>query len=157
MQVLTCEEIWRFLIQAKAKGYYEMFLLELTTGLRRGELMALRWEDVNWDTGELRITRQVYHTQKDGLLISQPKTKGSIRTIILPPAMLKILQEYRETVESCWLFPFPLKEDSPLDPETANRRLHIILEHAGCRQVRFHDLRHPNVKPTTQTFCLNFL
>ncbi len=142
MQVLTREEIWRFLIQAKAEGYYELFVLELTTGLRRGELMALRWEDVNWDTGELRIARQVYHTKKDGLLISQPKTKGSIRTIILPSAMLKILQEYRETVESRWMFPSPLKEDSPLDPETANRRLHIILEHAGCRQVRFHDLRH---------------
>ena len=56
--------------------------------------------------------------------------------------MLKILQEYHETAESHWLFSSPLKEDSPLDPETANRRLHIILEHAGCRQVRFHDLRH---------------
>ena len=46
MKVLTQEEIQRFLIQAKAEGMYELFLLELTTGMRRGELLALRWSDL---------------------------------------------------------------------------------------------------------------
>ena len=53
MQVLTREEIQRFPIQAKAEGYFELFLLELTTGLRRGELLALHWDDLNLETGEL--------------------------------------------------------------------------------------------------------
>ena len=53
MQVLTREEIQRFLIQAKAEGYFELFLLELTIGLRRGELLALQWDDPNLETGEL--------------------------------------------------------------------------------------------------------
>ena len=76
MQVLTREEIQRFLIQAKAEGYFELFLLELTTGLRRGELLALQWDDLNLETGELQVTKQVYRTKEDGLLISQPKTKS---------------------------------------------------------------------------------
>ena len=142
MQVLTREEIQRFLIQAKAEGYFELFLLELTTGLRRGELLALQWEDLNLETGELKITKQVYRTKEDGLLISQPKTKSSIRTISLPPPLLNILKEYREGVNSRWMFPSPVKEDSPLDPAHIRTRLHLILEHAQCKQIRFHDLRH---------------
>lgn len=60
MKVLSGEEIQRFLLQAKEEGMYELFLLELTTGLRRGEILALRWEDLNEKTGELRINKQVY-------------------------------------------------------------------------------------------------
>ena len=142
MQVLTREEIQRFLIQAKAEGYFELFLLELTTGLRRGELLALQWDDLNLETGELKITKQVYRTKEDGLLISQPKTKSSIRTVSLPQPLLAILKEYREGINSRWMFPSPLKEDSPLDPAYIRTRLHLILEHAQCKQIRFHDLRH---------------
>lgn len=142
MQVLTREEIKRLLIQAKAEDYFEVFLLELTTGLRRGELLALQWEDLNPKTGELHITKQVYRTKEDGLLISAPKTRASIRTIFLPLPMVTVLEEYRKTVNSRWMFPSPVKEDSPLDPGTVRQRLHLILEHAQCKQVRFHDLRH---------------
>ena len=142
MQVLTREEIQRFLIQAKAEGYFELFLLELTTGLRRGELLALQWDDLNLETGELQVTKQVYRTKEDGLLISQPKTKSSIRTVSLPPPLLNILKEYKESVNSQWMFPSPVKEDSPLDPAHIRTRLHLILEHAQCKQIRFHDLRH---------------
>ncbi len=142
MQVLTREEMQRFLIQAKAEGYFELFLLELTTGLRRGELLALQWDDLNMETWELLVTKQVYRTKEDGLLISQPKTKASIRTVILPPPMLAILKEYRKNVDSRWMFPSPVKEDCPIDPGAIRQRLQTILEHAGCKRVRFHDLRH---------------
>lgn len=142
MQVLTREEIQRFLIHAKAEGYFELFLLELTTGLRRGELLALQWDDLNLETGELQINKQAYRTKEDGLLISQPKTKSSIRTVSLPQPLLTILKEYKEGVNSRWMFPSPLKEDSPLDPAYIRTRLHLILEHAQCKQIRFHDLRH---------------
>ena len=56
--------------------------------------------------------------------------------------MLAILAEYRKTVDSRWMFPSPVKEDSPIDPGAIRQRLHLILEHAQCKQVRFHDLRH---------------
>ena len=81
-------------------------------------------------------------SKEDGLLISQPKTKSSIRTISLPPPLLTILKEYKESVNSRWLFPSPVKKDSPLDLAHIRTRLHLILEHAQCKQIRFHNLRH---------------
>ena len=141
MRVLNAEEMQRLLIQAKEEGYYELFLLELATGLRRGELLALQWEDLNFQTGELRIQRQVYRA-KGQLMVSQPKTRTSDRIIILPPPILGVLKEYRESVQSRWIFPSPVKEDSPLDPASVRKRLHAILERAECDPVRFHDLRH---------------
>ena len=141
MQILTREEMQRFLIQAKEEGYFELFLLELATGLRRGEVLALQWDDLNFDTGELRIKRQVYRANGE-LVVSAPKTKAALRTIVLPPSLLDVLREYRQQVDSRWMFPSPAKEDSPLDPATCRKRLQIILKHAGCKRVRFHDLRH---------------
>ena len=141
MNILTREEMQRFLIQAKEEGYYELFLLELATGLRRGEVLALQWDDLNFNTGELRIQRQVYRANGE-LVVSAPKTKATLRTIILPRALVGVLEEYRQQVDSRWMFPSPAKEDSPLDPATVRKRLQTILEHAGCKRVRFHDLRH---------------
>ena len=131
----------RFLIQAKEEGYFELFLLELATGLRRGEVLALQWGDLNFRTGELRVERQVYRANGE-LVVSAPKTKAALRTIVLPLALVGVLTEYRQWVNSRWMFPSPAKEDSPLDPATVRKRLQTILEHAGCKRVRFHDLHH---------------
>ena len=141
MQVLTREELQRFLIQAKFEGYYEVFLLDLATGLRRGELMALQWDDLNFKTGVLNVNKQVYDVRGQ-LQISTPKTKNSVRKIVLPPAVVEVLREYKKTVDSRWMFPSPVKEDCPITPGVVRRRLQFILEHAGCKHVRFHDLRH---------------
>ncbi len=141
MNLLTREEMQRFLVQAKEEGYYELFLLELATGLRRGEVLALQWDDLDFKTGALRIQRQVYRANGK-LVISPPKTKAALRTIVLPPSLVGVLQEYQRQINSHWMFPSPVKEDSPLDPATVRKRLQTILRHAGCRKVRFHDLRH---------------
>ena len=141
MQVLDREELQRFLIQAQTEGYYELFLLELATGLRRGELMALQWDDLDFQTGVLNVNKQVCAV-KGELQFSEPKTKTSIRKIVLPPSILEVLWEYKKTVFSRWMFPSPMKYDMPLSPGVAERKLSQILELAGCKHVRFHDLRH---------------
>ena len=141
MQVLDREELQRFLIQAQAEGYYELFLLDLATGLRRGELMALQWDDLDFETGVLNVNKQVYQVNGE-LQFSEPKTKNAIRKLVLPPSVVEVLREYRKTVDSHWMFPSPVKEDRPLTPGVVRKRLQLILEHAGCKQVRFHDLRH---------------
>ena len=141
MQVLDRDELQRFLIQAQAEGYYELFLLDLATGLRRGELMALQWDDLDFETGVLNVNKQVYQVNGE-LQFSEPKTKNSIRKIVLPPSVVEVLREYKKTVNSRWMFPSPVKEDRPLTPGVVRKRLQLILEHAGCKQVRFHDLRH---------------
>ena len=149
MQVLARDELQRFLIQAQAEGYYELFLLDLATGLRRGELLALQWDDLDFETGVLTISKQV-SLVRGKIVMSVPKTKSSIRKLVLPPAVVQVLREYRESVHSRWMFPSPVLEDLPLNPGSVYDRLQLILEHANCKQVRFHDLRHPYVKHTTK-------
>lgn len=63
--------------------------------------MALQWDDLNFNTGELRINKQIGRV-KGVLTMTTPKPKTSIRTIVLPPPLLKVLKEYKETVHSRW-------------------------------------------------------
>ena len=101
MQVLTQEEMRRFLIQAKAEGMYELFLLDLTTGMRRGELLALRWDDLDFATGKLRIDKQVCPVGGK-LIISEPKTKAANRTIILHNLTIGVRLSVRKQLFSCF-------------------------------------------------------
>ena len=141
MQVLTQNGIIRFLHQAKEEGCYELFLLELGTGMRRGEILALKWSDLNFQTGELQIVRQACAVNGK-IEISVPKTKSSIRTVVLPPSLVEVLKKYRKTVNSWWMFPSPTDTGRPRNPSSVRTRLQLILERAGCKKVRFHDLRH---------------
>ena len=141
MNVLTAEEIQRLLIQAKEDGCYELLLLELSTGLRRGEILALQWDDLDLKTGVLRVERQVQRI-KGELVVSQPKTRASSRSVVLPVPIVNVLRRYREESTSRWMFPSPKKEDSPMDPAAVRKKLAAVLKRAGCRPLRFHDLRH---------------
>ena len=141
IQVLSKEELKRFFIQAKYDGYYEIFIMVLATGMRRGEDMALKWKDLNFETGQLDIGRQVSRV-KGKLIITEPKTKDSIRSIILPQNILNILKEYKKTVDSEWMFPSPRVEGMPRDPSAVYHQMQVVLERAECKKVRFHDLRH---------------
>ena len=134
MKVLAPEEIQRLLIQAREDGCYELLL-------RRGEILALQWGDLNFRTGALRVERQV-HRVKGELVVSPPKTKAGNRTVLLPAPVLKVLKTYQKTIRSRWMFPSPVKEDSPMDPAAVRNRLQTVLERAECKRLRFHDLRH---------------
>ena len=156
MNLLSRESMQKLLIQAKEEKYYELFLLEFATGLRLGELTALQWEDLNLTTGELRISKQAVVIGSE-VVVTEPKTKVAVRTLLLPPKVLEVFREYRKRNVSRWLFPSPKKEDSPLLPSVVRQRLHRLLDHAGCERVRFHDLRHPYVKHTTKIFSLRLM
>lgn len=126
MKILSMDEIQRFLIQAKEEGMYELFLLELTTGLRRGEILALTWNDLNFKTGELRINKQIVPVGGK-LITGEPKTNAAFRTIILPPAMVELLLEYRKGIFSPLMFPSRIKPEQPIDPSYVRKRLQVIL------------------------------
>ena len=141
IEVLSHEEIARLLIQAKEEGFYELILLGLATGMRRGELLGLKWDDINFTTGELSIRRE-YTTLGSDYIISTPKTKSSVRSVHLPQSVLNILGEYRETVSSEWVFPSPLDPTHPRSPTSCRSRLSDMLERAECNHIPFHGLRH---------------
>lgn len=126
MNVLSRESMQKLLIQAKEEKYYELFLLEFATGLRLGELTALQWEDLNLTTGELRISKQAVVIGSE-VVVTEPKTKAAVRTLLLPPKVLEVFREYRKGNVSRWLFPSPKKEDPPLLPSVVRQRLHRTL------------------------------
>lgn len=64
------------------------------------------------------------------------------RSVILPVPVLGVLKAYKKTVNSRWMFPSPVSEDSPRDPAAVRKRLQTVLERAECKKIRFHDLRH---------------
>ena len=141
MQILTQSEIGRFLARAKEEGYYEMFLLELSTGMRRGEILGLKWGDLNITNGSLKIAREVVPAGSK-IVIQPPKTKNSVRTVVLPPYMVEILAEMKKNKTCEWIFPSPVKEGMPRNPTALHHRFKLILERSGCKNIRFHDLRH---------------
>ena len=141
MQVLTTSEAQRLLIQAKHDGYYELFLLEFATGLRIGELIGLQWDDLNPKTGVLNINKQVT-LANNKMIMSKPKTKQSVRKIVLPRPVVDALMAYKERVDSQWIFPSPLSNERPWNASGLRGRLDLELERAQCPKVRFHDLRH---------------
>ena len=141
-RVLTHDQLEKFLCAIRFDPiWHDFFYTELTTGLRRGEILALRWDDLDFRTGTLRVERQVQRIQGK-LAVSQPKTRASSRSILLPTPVLKILEQYRQSVTSRWMFPSPRKGDSPRDPTAVRKKLSAVLKRAGCPAARFHDLRH---------------
>ena len=75
-------------------------------------------------------------------MVSQPKTKASNRSVVLPAPVLGVLEAYQKASTSRWMFPSPVKEESPMDPAAVRKRLSTVLERADCKHIRFHDLRH---------------
>ena len=141
VDILTKEEIKRVLIQAKEDGCFELFLLDITTGLRRGELLGLKWDDIDFNTNVMSIRREVVLI-KGKATITGLKSESSYRSIIIPQNMSIILQRYKNEVNSEWVFPSPIKENMPRDPSAVRKKLSNVLERAQCKHVRFHALRH---------------
>ena len=141
MKVLPEELIGPYLHEAKQRGVFAPLYLELTSGLRRGELLALQWSDLDLDAGTLSVTKQIYEVN-GRMQISISKTKASIRKLVLPPAVIEVFREYQKTAKCRWVFPSPVKEDAPLTPGSMLRRLHVTLERAQCKQIRFHEGNH---------------
>ena len=156
MNILPEALIGPYLSAAKEHGILAPMYLELTTGLRRGELLALRWEDLDIQNHTLSINKSVAR-QNGKLVISTPKTPNSIRTVLLPTDTVKLLvEEHEKHPANPYLFPSP-RTGETWDPD-GFRRLHDrIVKEIGAEHVRFHDMRHPYVKHTTKIFSLRLM
>ena len=140
MKTLPVEQLASFLREAKDSGVFEMYYVELATGLRRGELLGLKWEDIDLDRGSLRVKRQI--ARIDGEVVEAPlKTKNAYRTLPLAEDTIQVLQQQRKKVGgSPWVFSSPV--GGPISPDSVLHMLHRVLRRAGLPRVRFHDLRH---------------
>ena len=140
MKTLPVEQLTSFLREAKESGVFELYYIELATGLRRGELLGLKWEDIDLSQGNLRVQRQI--ARINGEIIEAPlKTKNAYRTLPLSTDAVDVLREQRKkSGNSPYVFPSPT--GGPISPDSILHMLHRVLKRAGLAQVRFHDLRH---------------
>lgn len=139
MQTISAEQLQAFLEEAKRSGVYEMYYIELSTGLRRGELLGLKWEDIDMKQGVIRVRRQI--SRIDGKIVEAPlKTKNSYRAVTISPQAVEILKAQKEKTNDEYVFPSP--NGGPISPDSVNNMLHRVLDRAGIPRVRFHDMRH---------------
>ena len=140
MQTLPVEQLTSFLREAKDSGVFALYYIDLTTGLRRGELLGLKWSDIDLEKGDLRVQRQIGRI--DGKIIEMPlKTKNAYRTLPLSADAISVLmQQRRKTGNSEWVFPSPT--GGPMSPDSVLHMLQRVLKRAGLPRIRVHDLRH---------------
>ena len=157
-RVLTDRELDTFLDAVREdKIWGDFFYVELTTGLRRGEICGLMWQDFDARNGVLQV-RRTLHNRKLGVdMLGKTKTRSGERTIVLPRSTAEILRRRKENAITQWIFPDPVRPELPLSPNCAYTHMKAILHKAGLPDIRFHDLRHPYVKHTTKIFSLRLM
>ena len=149
---LTPEQVKMLFETAKGDRLETLYVLAITTGLRQGELLGLKWEDVDLGAGTLQV-RRTLTTAKGGPVLSTPKTKGSRRTVKLSQTALGALRSHLERqlgeidqAGSEWSengLIFASETGEPLDRRyLTTHRFKPLLKRTGLPQIRFHDLRH---------------
>jgi integrase len=130
-----------------------LYVLALTTGMRQGELLALRWGDVDLPARRLAVRGSLHRDQGGGWTITEPKTDHSRRQVVLAPMAVTAIQRHRLrqnaerlTVGDMWEdndLVFPNQIGRPLSSQNLlQRHFHPLLERLGLPKIRFHDLRH---------------
>ena len=148
----TAAEAGQFLTSLEGHRLRPLFAVGVALGLRKGELLALRWQDVDLDVGVLRVRATVQRLGKGvGLVTGSPKTARSRRTLPLPRVLVDALREHRRAQElereeaSSWHdsgLVFTTSKGTMIEPRNLNRFLDEAIARAGLRRIRFHDLRH---------------
>lgn len=142
-QILNDEQLEKFMEVIKSdERWYDFFYTELTTGLRRGEICGLRWEDFDEQNGRLKIRRSVGRIKNGVLPIDETKTETGMREILLPPSTTELLIKRKENAVGNWIFPNFYRPEEPLNPQSAYTHLKVLLKKAELPLIRFHDLRH---------------
>lgn len=153
MAFLTREQARALLAAASGHRLEALIVLALSTGMRQGELLGLRWRNVDLEARKVVVQQTVKYVSGQGYLFTDPKTKQSRRTVRLSTLAVEALQQHRTqqleerlSVGPLWQdldLVFPSKLGTPLDGgNVLSRVLHPLLRQAGLPIIRFHDLRH---------------
>lgn len=148
---LEIEEVKQLLFYAKNDRYYIAFLLAITAGLRRGEILGLRWKDVDLDARTASICKNLVLVNNKPVL-QEPKTRRSARLVTLPYVTVQALLEHKQKQDREKLRASITYQDydlivatslgTPVNPRNLIRNFEQILKVAGLPRIRFHDLRH---------------
>lgn len=154
IQPLQEEEVHRLLHTVEGDRYEAFFVLALATGMREAELLALRWQDIDWERARVRC-RTTLHRVKGIYVLEEMKSRSSRRTLPLPKAALEALRLLQvqqnedrmllgdDAWQDKWGLIFTTPAGCPVHPQTMLKHFRLLLAKAGLREkTRIHDLRH---------------
>jgi integrase len=154
-QILNEEQAHQFLIAASGSPYETLFYLALATGMRKGELLGLKWSDLDWSKGILLVQRQLQQIAGQGFSLVTTKTKAGRRQIKVGQETLKRLETHRAQQEAVKTLTGERWQENDLifastigtflDQSKVSRELKKVLKKAGLPPIRFHDLRHTSI------------
>ncbi|MFC2000695.1 tyrosine-type recombinase/integrase [Chloroflexota bacterium] len=152
MHTMNEDDLHIFLEAAQRTPYYVLFYLALFTGMRRSELLALRWCDIDLMLCQVYVTRSLHHLRTGELVFRAPKTAKGRRMVSLPPSVAMLLQEHKDKqAAQRVMLGIPLKDDDlifsgfegkPLLPDTVSHAWSKLVKRAGLEGIRLHDARH---------------
>jgi integrase len=152
MNTLSIDEVRELFRATRSDRLHPLWVVLVTTGLRLGEALALRWEDIDLERGSLSVHRALQRQNGQGLVIVDPKSASSRRTVELTQIAINALRSYRDSWEerrellgSEWRGTstvFASDVGTALDPTNVGHRFGRAIKAAGLRRVRVHDLRH---------------
>lgn len=150
-QVLDSTQITELINISKDTDIYIPIMIAISTGMRRGEILGLTWDNVDFNNNTIKIVKALYNT-KNGLVFLEPKTVKSKRIINIPPTLCNILKEHKQNQEKlknrlgknyidknlvCCL-----EDGSAINPDTFTPKFRKLLTKSDLPKIRFHDLRH---------------
>ena len=141
LQPLTREQVHTLLDGIRGDALEALYVTALGTGLRQGELLGLRWQDIDLEAGTLTVRHSLQRFTRE---LAEPKTERSRRTLHLPPRVTAVLAAHKERQEIVPLpgLVFATAAGDPLHSVNVTRSLQRTLKRLGLPQQRFHDLRH---------------
>lgn len=152
MTTLSEEQARLFLQAAAVTPYHELFTLALYTGMRRSELLGLRWKEVDLDLAQLSVVRALHRLASGGFVFTEPKTARSRPSIALAPSVCILPRQLKDRqIGERLLLGLRLQDDDlvfskpdgrPLDPSTVTHTFKRVTNRAGISRARLHDLRH---------------
>ncbi len=150
--ILNEDDIRTLLEAAKKTPYYALFYVAIFTGMRRSELLALRWSDVDLLLSQIYVTRTLHHLRDGSIAFRAPKTAKGRRMISLSPSVSSVLRKYKEGQKlDRAMLGISLKEDDlvysdlkgkPLLPNTVTHAWIKLVRRTGLKGIRLHDARH---------------
>ncbi|MHA5218676.1 tyrosine-type recombinase/integrase [Dysosmobacter sp. Phy] len=136
------EDLKAYLDAAERRGSLAMFYLELVSGIRKGELVALQWADLDVEQRTISVSKQATKDEENHLIVARPKTENSVRLISIPQEAVELLmREHAKHPDNPWLFPSS-RTGAMYHPDSVATLHQRILKDAGLEHLRFHDLRH---------------
>jgi integrase len=147
-EVWDVEQVKIFLRYMKNNRMYPVYVLAMT-GMRLGELLGTRYEDVNWGGGTVHVSHAIQYIPGHGIIDTEPKTDKAKRTIKLPAFVLKVLQAHVIDNKITQGLLFKTRNGTPFSPRNVQRYFYEAVKEAKLPRIRFHDLRH-----TTATLLL---